>query len=116
MQECLTGIRTHAYDSAFGYQYYVNSIADIITQVCTSFILILNDKYDSYGIQEMANPWVCEKLKFYPEINDGHVSNFTEAGEWLDKADPTELTLMLRKEAMKQGGYYDGWETAVIND
>jgi hypothetical protein len=36
--------------------------------------------------------------------------------DYADLARITQLTLMLRKEAMKQNGYYDGWETAVIKD
>ncbi|KAF9069427.1 hypothetical protein BDP27DRAFT_1142638, partial [Rhodocollybia butyracea] len=74
----LYGIQTYKYKGAFGHTYYVNSLADIISQ-------------------EMSNPRIREKLLFYPE--DRATKNVSEARQfarWLDEIPDDKLGPMAR--------------------
>ncbi|KAF9056801.1 hypothetical protein BDP27DRAFT_1433531 [Rhodocollybia butyracea] len=74
----LYGIQTYKYKGAFGHTYYVNSLADIISQ-------------------EMSNPQVREKLSFYPEDHAAkNVSEARQFARWLDEIPDDELGPMAR--------------------
>ncbi|KAI9436623.1 hypothetical protein H4582DRAFT_2078249 [Lactarius indigo] len=71
----MCGIRTLQYTGAHGHHFFVNSIADIISQ-------------------EMANPLVRTHLHFYPEDAGKTVSEYWHGQHWHDNADPTIVTPM----------------------
>ncbi|KAJ3866522.1 hypothetical protein EV359DRAFT_71791 [Lentinula novae-zelandiae] len=76
--QTLYGIQTFKYKGAFGHLYYVNSLADIISQ-------------------EMCNPQVRDKLSFYPE--DCAAKNVSEARQfsrWLNEVPDDEIGPMAR--------------------
>ncbi|KAJ3897384.1 hypothetical protein F5879DRAFT_996133 [Lentinula edodes] len=76
--QTLYGIQTFKYRGAFGHLYYVNSLADIISQ-------------------EISNPQVREKLSFYPE--DRAAKNVSEARQfsrWLHEIPDDEIGPMAR--------------------
>ncbi|KAF9064966.1 hypothetical protein BDP27DRAFT_1425263 [Rhodocollybia butyracea] len=69
----LYGIQTFKYKGALGHTYYVNSLADIISQ-------------------EMANPHVREKLSFYPEdCTAKNVSQARQFARWLNEVPDDQL-------------------------
>ncbi|KAI0258168.1 hypothetical protein BC834DRAFT_836247, partial [Gloeopeniophorella convolvens] len=69
----MCGIRTVQYDGALGHKFFVNSLADIISQ-------------------EMANPRVRPYLHFYPEDAGKAVSEYWHAQHWHENADPSLVT------------------------
>ncbi|KAJ4464148.1 hypothetical protein C8R41DRAFT_739929, partial [Lentinula lateritia] len=76
--QTLYGIQTFKYKGAFGHLYYVNSLADIISQ-------------------EICNPQVRDKLSFYPE--DCAAKNVSEARQfsrWLNEIPDDEIGPMAR--------------------
>ncbi|KAJ3963692.1 hypothetical protein EV361DRAFT_956725, partial [Lentinula raphanica] len=90
----LYGIQTFKYKGAFGHIYYVNSLADIISQ-------------------ELCNPHVRPHLSFYPE--DCESKNLSEARQfdrWLNEIPDDELGPMARI----QGDDYYIFEPAMFRD
>ncbi|KAJ3829433.1 hypothetical protein F5880DRAFT_396644 [Lentinula raphanica] len=74
----LYGIQTFKYKGAFGHIYYVNSLADIISQ-------------------EMCNPNVRPHLSFYPEdCASKNVSEARQFDRWLNEIPDNELGPMAR--------------------
>ncbi|KAI9429051.1 hypothetical protein H4582DRAFT_2114726 [Lactarius indigo] len=71
----MCGVRTFQYIGAHGHHFFVNSIADIISQ-------------------EMANPLVRPHLHFYPEDAGKMVSEYWHGRHWHDNADPAVVTPM----------------------
>lgn len=86
------GIRTRSHLGAFGNLYYVNSIADIISQVC--HYLVLHGFSSSIITQEMANPHVRPHLRFYPEDSAKVVNEYWQAKHWREEVDADRLTPM----------------------
>ncbi|KAJ3809763.1 hypothetical protein EV368DRAFT_89490 [Lentinula lateritia] len=79
----LYGIQTFEYKGAFGHTYYVNSLADIVSQ-------------------EMCNPRVRPHLEFYPEDCGGrNVSEARQSSRMLNEIPDNELGPMVRL------GHYD---------
>ncbi|KAJ3805860.1 hypothetical protein F5876DRAFT_81326 [Lentinula aff. lateritia] len=76
--QSLYGIQTYEYKGAFGHTYYVNSLADIISQ-------------------EMCNPHVRPHLEFYPEdCNGKNVSEARQSSRMLNEIPDEELGPMVR--------------------
>ncbi|KAJ3844653.1 hypothetical protein F5878DRAFT_706070 [Lentinula raphanica] len=75
--QSLYGIQTYEYKGAFGHTYYVNSIADIISQ-------------------EMSNPRVRPHLSFYPEDKPNNLSEANQFAHWCDEIADNELGPMVR--------------------
>ncbi|KAI9442451.1 hypothetical protein H4582DRAFT_1809218 [Lactarius indigo] len=71
----MCGVRTFQYIGAHGHHFFVNSIADIISQ-------------------EMANPLVRPHLHFYPEDAGKMVSEYWHGRHWHNNADPAVVTPM----------------------
>ncbi|KAI9430425.1 hypothetical protein H4582DRAFT_2113848 [Lactarius indigo] len=71
----MCGVRTFQYIGAHRHHFFVNSIADIISQ-------------------EMANPLVRPHLHFYPEDAGKMVSEYWHGRHWHDNADPAVVTPM----------------------
>ncbi|KAH9023715.1 hypothetical protein EDB85DRAFT_1849591, partial [Lactarius pseudohatsudake] len=71
----MCGVHTLQYTGAHGHHFFVNSIADIISQ-------------------EMANPLVRPHLHFYPEDAGKMASEYWHGRHWHDNADPTVVTPM----------------------
>ncbi|KAI0259692.1 hypothetical protein BC834DRAFT_806373, partial [Gloeopeniophorella convolvens] len=69
----MCGIRTVQYDGVLGHKFFVNSLADIISQ-------------------EMANPRVRPYLHFYPEDAGKTVNEYWHARHWHENADPSLVT------------------------
>ncbi|KAI0259241.1 hypothetical protein BC834DRAFT_833886, partial [Gloeopeniophorella convolvens] len=69
----MCGIRTIQYDGALGHKFFVNSLADMISQ-------------------EMANPRVRPYLRFYPEDAGKTVNEYWHARHWHEHADPSLVT------------------------
>ncbi|KAJ3933723.1 MAG: hypothetical protein NXY57DRAFT_1060372, partial [Lentinula lateritia] len=76
--QSLYGIQTFKYKGAFGHLYYINSLADIISQ-------------------EMCNPLVREHLSFYPEdCSSQNVSKARQFAQWLHEVPDEDLGPMAR--------------------
>ncbi|KAJ4473242.1 hypothetical protein C8R41DRAFT_968057, partial [Lentinula lateritia] len=91
----LYGIQTYKYKGAFGHLYYVNSLADIVSQMC--------------------NPQVRDHLSFYPE--DRGVENLSEARQfarWLHEIPDDELGPMVRLGPTGQSHDYYIFEPAML--
>ncbi|KAI9434849.1 hypothetical protein H4582DRAFT_1818227 [Lactarius indigo] len=71
----MCGVCTFQYIGVHGHHFFVNSIADIISQ-------------------EMANPLVHPHLHFYPEDAGKMVSEYWHRWHWHDNADPAVVTPM----------------------
>ncbi|KAK7007081.1 hypothetical protein R3P38DRAFT_3325555 [Favolaschia claudopus] len=71
------GIETIAYDGALGHKYFVNSLAQIISQ-------------------EMANPRVRPHLHFYPEDSGEKLSEARQGERWLHEIPDEQTTPMVR--------------------
>ncbi|KAJ3803822.1 hypothetical protein EV368DRAFT_20944, partial [Lentinula lateritia] len=83
--QMLYGIQTFKYKGAFGHLYYVNSLADILSQ-------------------EMCNPQVRDNLSFYPEdCKAKNVSEARQCARWLNEIPDEELGPMIRVGTQ---GYY----------
>ncbi|KAJ3858427.1 hypothetical protein EV359DRAFT_52231, partial [Lentinula novae-zelandiae] len=92
----LYGIQTFKYKGAFGHLYYVNSLADIISQ-------------------EMCNPQVQNHLSFYPEDCGGE--NLTEARQfarWLHEIPDEELGPMVQLGPTGRSNDYYIFEPAML--
>ncbi|KAJ3912202.1 hypothetical protein F5877DRAFT_93625 [Lentinula edodes] len=92
----LYGIQTYKYKGAFGHLYYVNSLADIISQ-------------------EMCNPQVRNHLSFYPE--DRGAENLSEARQfarWLHEIPDDELGPMVRLGPSSRSHDYYIFEPAML--
>ncbi|KAJ3714464.1 hypothetical protein C8R42DRAFT_726467 [Lentinula raphanica] len=90
----LYGIQTFKYKGAFGHIYYVNSVADIISQ-------------------EMCNPHVRPHLSFYPEdCGSKNVSEARQFDRWLNEIPDDQLGPMARIHATD---YYI-FEPAMLRD
>ncbi|KAF8509719.1 hypothetical protein JB92DRAFT_2591643, partial [Gautieria morchelliformis] len=74
----LCGIDSIKYTGALGHKYYVNNLAQLISQ------------------QEMANPRVRPWLHFFPEDSGQHLSEARQGQRWLNDVDGTQLTPMVR--------------------
>ncbi|KAE9400250.1 hypothetical protein BT96DRAFT_993265 [Gymnopus androsaceus JB14] len=70
--QSLYGIQTYEYKGAFRHTYYVNSIADIISQ-------------------EMSNPCVRPHLSFYPEDAPSNLTDARQFSRWLKEIPDDEL-------------------------
>ncbi|KAJ7861865.1 hypothetical protein B0H13DRAFT_1454030, partial [Mycena leptocephala] len=77
MLQKLCGIESIAYNGALGHKYYVNSLAQIISQ-------------------EMSNPQVCPYLHFYPEDSGSLLEEARQGKRWLEEIPSTQTTPMAR--------------------
>ncbi|KAG1784909.1 uncharacterized protein HD556DRAFT_1314704 [Suillus plorans] len=77
----LCGIHSIPYEGALGHRYYVNSLPDIIRQLC---------------LKKMMNPRVRPLLHFYPEDTGVELNEARQAKCWLEELDPELLTPVVR--------------------
>ncbi|KAJ3884626.1 hypothetical protein GG344DRAFT_60313, partial [Lentinula edodes] len=89
-------IQTYKYKGAFGHLYYVNSLADIISQ-------------------EMSNPQVRNHLSFYPEDCGGeNLSEARQFARWLHEIPDEELGPMVRLGPSGRSNDYYVFEPAML--
>ncbi|KAJ4465765.1 hypothetical protein C8J55DRAFT_405138, partial [Lentinula edodes] len=91
----LYGIQTYKYKGAFGHFYYVNSLADIISQ--------------------MSNSQVRNHLSFYPEDRGGeNLSEARQFARWLHEIPDEELGPMVRLGPTDRSNDYYVFEPAML--
>lgn len=94
----MCGIDSIPYKGALGHNYYVNSLSQIISQVCVRLYLSLPTSADK-KYQEMANPKVRPNLSFFPEDTGETVSEARQARHWLHDAPAEKIAPMARRGA-----------------
>jgi hypothetical protein len=109
MLQKMCGIDTIKYKGALGHIYYVNSLAQIIAQVCT---FPWHEYHNLKNKQEMANPKVRPHLQFYPEDNKKKVTEARHANRWLNEMVGEEISPMAR---LGQQDYYT-YEPAMLRN
>ncbi|KAJ6574068.1 hypothetical protein B0H19DRAFT_1208170 [Mycena capillaripes] len=81
MLQKLCGIETIGYDGALGHKYYVNSLAQILSQ-------------------EMSNPKVRPHLEFYPEDTGKLLDEARQGKRWLEELPSAQTTPIIRKNSL----------------
>lgn len=94
----MCGVESISYNGALGHRYFVNSLSQIIAQVCTvqlwgyyDVVLILTST-----LQEMGNPQVRPHLSFYPEDSGPHLSEARQGRRWLYELPSDQMSQMAR--------------------
>ncbi|KAJ7633334.1 hypothetical protein DFH06DRAFT_1004418 [Mycena polygramma] len=93
MIQTLCGIESIPYNGALGHKYYVNSLAQIISQ-------------------EMLNPKVRPHLDFYPEDSGKILEEARQGKRWLEEIPSEQTTPMVRIGAQD----YFIYEPAMLRD
>ncbi|KAF8259512.1 hypothetical protein EI94DRAFT_1019353 [Lactarius quietus] len=89
----MCGVRSIQYTGAFGNTFFVNSLADLISQ-------------------EMANPRVRPHLHFYPKDAGRSMSEYWHAKHWHESADPDLVTPL----ATINGCHFFVFEPCLLTD